>query len=66
MTYHLLYAKKPGSKRFMPMDYGRGAIVVNRIHATMFNAEETSQIRAELPLLEEINKGWRFELRSTR
>ena len=61
--YFTLYAKIPGKKRFYPMDYQRGVVVVNLIHATMFNGAEAEKLAKEIPALEELNDGWFFELR---
>jgi len=59
-----LYAKIPGKKRFAPMDYNAGTVVINLIHATIFSEVEASKLRKELPALEDINPGYKFELRS--
>ena len=66
MTMFILYAKTPGKKRFHPMDYNRGSVVTNRIHATLFSESEAAMIREDIPQLERMNKGWKFELRSTK
>ena len=59
-----LYAKIPGKKRFLPMDYNAGTVVINLIHATIFSEAEATILKAEIPILEDINPGWTFELRS--
>lgn len=59
-----LYAKIPGKKRFFPMDYNSGSVVINLIHATIFSEVEASKLKKEIPILEDINPGWKFELRS--
>jgi len=46
------------------MDYNAGTVVINLIHATIFSEVEASKLRKELPALEDINPGWKFELRS--
>ena len=46
------------------MDYNAGTVVINLIHATIFSEAEASKLRKELPTLEEINPGYKFELRS--
>ena len=61
----ILYAKTPEKSRFHPMDYSRGAVVTNRIHATLFSEREAATIRKDIPELERINQGWKFELRKT-
>ena len=59
-----LYAKTPGKKRFAPMDYNSGSVVVNLIYATIFSQVEATKLKKEIPILEDINPGWKFELRS--
>jgi len=62
MRYRL-YAKLPGQKRFKPMDYREGRQVTNLIYATLFTEVEADALEAELDELEEINPGWKFEIR---
>ena len=61
----ILYAKTPDNKRFHPMDYNKGVVVINKIHATLFSKSEAEKIQKDIPQLEKINEGWKFELRST-
>lgn len=63
---YILYAKTPEKNRFYPMDYSEGTIVTNRIHATLFSEQEAAKIRHDIPQLERINEGWKFELRATK
>ena len=58
-----IYAKMPEKKRFLPMDYNAGTVVINLIYATIFTAKEADKLRAEIPALEELNSGWKFEVR---
>lgn len=60
---HRLYAKRSWEKRYRPMDYNAGTLAGNLIHATLFNPEETEQLRSELPALHEQNPAWIFQLR---
>ena len=46
------------------MDYNAGSVVINLIHATIFSEVEANKLRKEIPILEDINPGWTFELRS--
>jgi hypothetical protein len=62
-TLWMLYAKKPGAKRFHPINWSTGNVVVNRIHATMFSEDQAYNIRADIPQLELANPGWSFDLR---
>ena len=61
----ILYAKMPDRKRFHPMDYNRGTVVVNKIYATLFSKSEAAKIQKDIPQLEKTNEGWKFELRLT-
>ena len=46
------------------MDYNAGSVVINLIHATIFSEAEAIKLRKEIPILEDINPGWEFKLRS--
>tara|TARA_R110000824_G_scaffold41329_8_gene123038 strand:+ start:317 stop:511 length:195 start_codon:yes stop_codon:yes gene_type:complete len=61
-----LYAKIPGKKRFLPMDYNSGSVVINLIYATIFSEVEADKLRKEIPILEDINPGWKFQLRGIK
>tara|TARA_R100001594_G_scaffold112689_1_gene147544 strand:- start:199 stop:393 length:195 start_codon:yes stop_codon:yes gene_type:complete len=61
-----LYAKMPGKKRFLPMDYNAGCVVINLIYATIFSKVEAAKLEKELPELEGINPGWKFEVRAIK
>ena len=61
----LLYAKDPSRGRYHPIDWSTGAVVLNRIHATLFSAEQAARIKGDIPELEKANPGWRFQLRKT-
>jgi|TARA_Y100000310_G_C20439998_1_gene695620 hypothetical protein len=61
-----LYAKIPGKKRFLPMDYNAGSVVINLIYATIFSEVEATKLKEEIPTLEEINPGWKFEVRTIK
>ncbi len=62
----MLYAKTPENKRFHPLNYTTGEIVINKINATLFSKSVAEKIRKDIPELERINTGWKFELRSTK
>ena len=66
MNMFILYAKTPEKKRFHPMDYKNGTVVSNRIHATLFSQSESEKIKKDIPALEDINPGWKFEIRPTK
>ena len=66
MNMFILYAKTPEKKRFYPMDYNNGTVVSNRIRATLFSQSESEQIKKDIPTLEDINPGWKFEIRPTK
>ena len=53
----------PEKKRFLPMDYNAGTVVINLIYATIFTEKEADKLRTEIPALEELNSGWKFEVR---
>ena len=65
-TSWMLYAKEPGRKRFHPVDWKTGNVVINKIHATIFSEDQAHNIRVDLPQLELANTGWRFELRAVK
>ena len=58
-----IYAKMPEKKRFLPMDYNAGTVVINLIYATIFTEKEADKLRTEIPALEKLNSGWKFEVR---
>lgn len=62
----ILYAKQPGKKRFHPVDWTTGNVVVNRIHATLFSADTAAKMKEDLPAMMAANPGWAFELRGTK
>ena len=61
--FYRLYSRMPGQKRFKAMDYNAGTQVGNLIYATFFTEAEAAKLEDELDALEEINPGWKFEIR---
>jgi len=48
------------------MDYNAGTVVINLIYATIFSEVEAAKLEKELPELEGINPGWKFEVRTIK
>lgn len=46
--YYFVYAKFPKAVRFRPYSAADGALVVNKVHATVFSEDEIDLVLAEL------------------
>jgi hypothetical protein len=62
----MVYGKGPTDKKFRPMDYHKGVLVNNKIHATMFDEDKKAQLETSVNYMNENNPGYTFEIRTVK
>lgn len=63
MQYFRIYGKEKTARKFLALDYSRGALVNNLIYATLIKEDELDKAQKALDHLNSNNPGFIFELR---